>query len=462
VAILAGNCVEYLDLVFACAKLGAILQTLNWRLTARELAELITDAGPVALVYGPGLDETVTDLRRHASLPHWVALDSDSASAPAIPFAERETFGADQPPRPDVRWSDTWLICYTGGTTGLPKGALLTYRSVAANSVNTVVGWGLSSDDTAILNAPLFHTGGLNVFTVPLVHAGGTSVVCRGFDAGQVFDLLRDGGISLLFGVPTMFISLQQHPRWAEADFSRLKLVIAGGAPCPLPVQQAFWTRGVDFRIGYGLTEAGPNNFYMPAHHARLRPASVGRPLFHVDVKVVAIDDESRECGPGETGQLLIRGPHVCGGYWRRPQETAQMLAPGGWLRTGDLAQYDDEGYYVITGRSKDMFISGGENVYPAEVESVIAMHPAVAEVCVIGIPDATWGEAGRAIVVLRSGASLDKDELAAFCRERLAKFKVPRSVVLADLLPRTGAGKVDRRLLSEVHGGETAEQPGG
>jgi fatty-acyl-CoA synthase len=452
VAVLAMNCVEYLDLWFACGKLGAILQTLNWRLTPGELAGLLADGQPRVLVHGPEFADKLEALpiRRGLAVESFVSL-GDPATPVDLPFTAREREPDSPPGLADVDWNDPWVICYTGGTTGLPKGALLTYRAITANSVNTVMSWGLAPDDVAILNSPLFHTGGLNVFTAPLVHLGGTSIVCRQFDADQVFDLVRDAGVTLFFGVPTMFSALQQHPRWDQADFSRLKLIISGGAPCPLPIFERFWERGVDFKTGYGLTEAGPNTFWLPPEDVRRKPGAVGFPLFHIEVKVV--DGAGRECGPEATGELHIRGPHVCGGYWRQPDETARAISPDGWLRTGDLARRDADGCYYIVGRSKDLIISGGENIYPAEVESVLCAHPAVAEASLISVPDAHWGEVGRAVVVLRPGQAALGDELQAFCRERLARFKVPKSVVFVSALPRTGAGKIDKKLLSERYG---------
>jgi fatty-acyl-CoA synthase len=450
VAVLAMNCVEYLDVWFACGQLGAILQTLNWRLTPTELAGLIRDATPTVLIYGPDFSAQARTLRAEfAPTLRFIALDG--ATPDDVAFAERETCSDAPPPEIELDWNDPWAICYTGGTTGLPKGAILTHRAITANSVNTVMSWGLTPDDVTILNSPLFHTGGLNVFTAPLVHIGGTSIVCRAFDPDQVFDLIRDAGVTLYFGVPTMFIALQEHPRWAEADFSKLKLVISGGAPCPLPVFEKFWTRGVDFKTGYGLTEAGPNTFWLPREDVRRKPGAVGFPLFHVDVKIV--DAQGHECGAEEVGELLIRGPHVCAGYWNRPDESAPALA-GGWLHTGDLARRDADGYYYIVGRSKDLIISGGENVYPAEVESVMHEHPAVAEAALIGVLDRKWGEVGRALVVVKKGARLSADELIAFCGERLARFKIPKSVVFVDALPKTAAGKVDKKLLAEKYSG--------
>ncbi|MBN1203982.1 MAG: long-chain fatty acid--CoA ligase [Myxococcaceae bacterium] len=445
VAVLAMNCVEYLDLLFACAKLGAILQPLNWRLSPEELKGLLADAEPLVLVYGPDFQAQVDAVRLHAcSVRHVVPLvDSPGRLATDVPFAARDSLADTPPPPLELEAGDPWVLCYTGGSTGLPKAAILTHGSITANAANTVVSWGLTAEDVALLNAPLFHTGGLNVFTTPLVYVGGASVVCRGFDVEQVLDLVDRGEVSLVFGVPTMFIELQRHPRFDTVDFSRLKLLISGGAPCPAPVFERFFARGVAFKTGYGLTEAGPNNFWLPPGEVRRKPGAVGVPLFHI---------EARLEGDGEVGELLLRGPHVCAGYWRRPEETARALA-GGWLHTGDLAERDADGCYRIVGRVKDLIISGGENIYPAEVESVLAGHPEVAEVAIIGVPDPKWGEVPRALVVPRPGAALTAEALLAYCQGRLARYKAPKTVRFVDALPRTAAGKVDRRELAARHG---------
>jgi fatty-acyl-CoA synthase len=247
-----------------------------------------------------------------------------------------------------------------------------------------------------------------------------------------------------------MFVAMQQHPRWEAADFSRLKLIISGGAPCPLPVFEKFWEKGIDFKTGYGLTEAGPNTFWLPVEEVRRKPSAVGYPLFHVDVKTVRPDGSS--CAADEAGELLIRGPHVTPGYWNNPTETAKAIVDG-WLHTGDLALADEDGAYTIIGRIKDMIISGGENIYPAEVESVLYAHPAVAEAALIGVPDAKWGEVGRAIVVIKPGEALTAEALLKFMQERLAKYKLPKTIVFTDSLPKTGPGKVDKFALQTSFG---------
>lgn len=445
VAVYAANSLEYLDVWMACGKIGAVLQNLNWRLTAHELAQIINDAAPKVLCYSDDFADSLAEMRVHIPcVQHYLAFGQPSHPDDK-PFALRDAQPAALHHRPTLHPDAPWVICYTGGTTGLPKGALLTHSNMTWNSINTVMSWGLDQEDVAILNAPLFHTGGLNVFTLPLIHIGGTSIVCKGFDAAQVFDLIAHAGVTVFFGVPTMFIVMQQHPDWNKADFSRLKIVISGGAPCPLPVFERFWAKGVDFKTGYGLTEAGPNTFWLPPADVRRKPGAVGKPLFHVDVRVITPD--GAPCPPGVAGELLIRGPHVTPGYWNNPQATASAIRDG-WLHTGDLAIRDDEGYYTVVGRLKDMIISGGENIYPAEVESVMHAHPAVAEAALLGIPDDKWGEVGLAVVVIRPGAALTEPDLLAFMRDRLAKYKIPKAVRFVDALPKTGPGKIDKRAL--------------
>lgn len=452
VAVYATNNMDYLDVWMACGKSGAILQNLNWRLTVPELEQLLRDAAPQVLIYSSNFLDKVNELRPslQSVITHWVAMD-EKAHPDDLMLSDRlqqsATFSAPDDLHPD----DPWVICYTGGTTGLPKGAILTHANMTWNAINTVSSWQLDQDDVAILNAPLFHTGGLNVFTLPLVSIGGKSILCSTFDVDQVFDLVMNGDVTVFFGVPTMFVMMQQSPRWPEADFSRLKIVISGGGPCPMPIFEKFWERGVNFKTGYGLTEAGPNTFLLPEKDIQRKPGFVGFPLMHLDVKTVRPEDGST-CEPNEVGELIIRGPHVTPGYWNMPDETAKAIRDG-WLHTGDLAIHDEEGYFKIVGRLKDMIISGGENIYPAEVESVMHGHPDVAEAALIGVPDDKWGEVGRAIVVCAEGAKLDLDAFIVYMKENLASYKVPKSVIIVDELPRTGPGKIDKKLLQEQYG---------
>lgn len=482
VAVLAQNSVEWLELWLACGRIGAVLQALNWRLTALELEALVREASPRLLLYGTELGPLVESLRgrlmttgaarvspaesRGAS--NWSeALPSKAGAEPAeqnvvfarlhgdlalaaedLTFESRLNLSTQSPEPVDLTAESPWVLCYTGGTTGLPKAAILTHGAMTWNAINTVMSWGLTPGDVTFLNAPLFHTGGMNVLTLPLIHIGGTTIVCRNFDPEQVFEMLEHRGITLFFGVPTMFIALQQHPRWSTARLECLKWVISGGAPCPEPIFRTFLSRGVAFKTGYGLTEAGPNNFWLPNAEVAQKLGRVGRPLFHVDVRVVRSDGS--DCAVGEAGELWIRGPHVCAGYFNRPEENRKTFQDG-WLKTGDLAEQDEDGCYAIVGRLKDVIISGGENIYPAEVENVFAGHPAVSEVAIIGVPDERWGEVGLAIVVLKAGQEASVDALLSFAQQSLARYKLPKRVVFAEALPRTGAGKVDKRILKQL-----------
>lgn len=451
-AVLSKNCVEYLDVWFALAKVGGILQNLNWRLTPAELAGILAGADPLALVYSAEFESPIQQLVALLSRQPRLVCMEEEVTAGRLSLAARQDYPATEPPAAEISAGDPWVICYTGGTTGQPKGALLSYRAITANAANTIVSWGLCPEDVTILNSPLFHTGGLNVFTSPLVYLGGTSIVCPEFDLEQTFDLLESGEVTIWFGVPTMFIMMQNHPRWDSADFSHLRFIISGGAPCPASVFERFWAKGVDFKSGYGLTEAGPNTFWLPVEEVKTKPGAVGYPLFHVDVRLVNPHDE--DLGPGEIGELLIRGPHVFSGYWKDPGATAETMRAG-WLHTGDLASYDQEGAFSIVGRLKELIISGGENVYPAEIESVLHAHPAVAEAAVIGVADEKWGEVGLAVVVLRPGAQAGDRELLDFAAGRLARYKLPKHLVFLDHLPKTGANKVDKKALIEMYRGE-------
>jgi len=442
VAVYASNQLEYLDLFWAAPKIGAILQNLNWRLTVHELKGIVASGEPKVMIYSEDWRAQLVELKPACnSVEHVVAMTNPGDGERDL--AERENHSTELEDVPELTLDDPWGIYYTGGTTGLPKGAVLTHGNITWNSVNTTASWGVNGQHKAAIQLPFFHIGGPNIFMVPLAHTGGTTILCSGFDPDETFDLVEHSGITHYIGVPTMFQMLQEHPRWEGADFSRLELVASGGAPCPLPIMEKFWDRGIDFKMGYGLTEASGNNFWLPPEKVREKIGSVGYPNFHIDMKTIRVDGTT--CDAGEEGELLIRGPHVAAGYWRNPEATAETIRDG-WLHTGDIAVCDSDGCYSILGRCKEMFISGGENVYPAEIESVLLAHPRVLEAAVVGVPHPTWGEVGRAFLV--ADADYDEDDLRAFMAERLARYKLPRSIVLLDALPLTAIGKIDKKRL--------------
>ena len=449
VAMLATNRVEYLDLLFACGKLGAILVPLNWRLALPELEYILGDCSPRALVYASGYAPVVADLRPGLNIPHYTPIDG--ADSPASIAAALAEIGETPEIASEVDLEDAALILYTSGTTGRPKGAILSQRMLVWNSINTIVGWELSAQDVTITHTPFFHSGGINVLTLPLIHCGGTIVLMESFDSLRCLELTASERVTVLFAVPTMFQMLLEAPNFAQTDFSSVRFFISGGAPCPVPLIGAYQERGVPFRQGYGLTEVGPNCFTLQPDDAVRKAGSVGFPNFHIDARIV--DDHDQDLPPGAVGELILRGPAVCSGYWNKPEATAAALRDG-WFHTGDLVRRDEEGYYYIVDRKKDMFISGGENVYPAEVEEVLYAHPAVREVVVIGVPDRQWGEVGRAVVTLRPGHQVSAAELIAFCQGRLARYKIPKSVVFEDELPHNASGKVLKQVVRARHGG--------
>jgi fatty-acyl-CoA synthase len=450
ISICSANSMEYLDFLFACNKLGAVLQVINWRLTTQEIKEIVQDVDPEMLAYSDDWSHQIQQLK--SELPEglgYLLIDGPQSEGENSWTNQKDHWPETQPIPVELDWEDPWVICYTGGSTGLPKGAILNYRSITWNSVNTIVSWNLSSSDVIPHYMPMFHTGGINVLLLPTVHIGGTTVFCKEFDIEQLLDQIDRLKISFFFGVPAMLLMLIQHPRWPEADLSNVRLVMAGGGNCPRVVYEAFWEKGVSFKEGYGLTEAGPNTFWLPDEEVRDKVGSVGRPLFHVDVKICSTEGEILP--PGEVGELMIRGPHVFAGYWNRPEESKAVFDEG-WLHTGDLAKVDADGCYSIVGRLKEMIKSGGENIYPAEIEDILHDHEDILEAAVIPRPDTKWGEVGCAIVVRKSGSDLDEGQLKIWMKERMAGYKVPKTVIFRKDLPKTGANKVDKVALEKEY----------
>ncbi|MFD7295507.1 long-chain fatty acid--CoA ligase [Streptomyces sp. NPDC059897] len=437
VAYLGANHPSYLETLFAAGTLGAVFVPLNTRLSTPELAYQLQDSGAKALLY--------TGHREPAeSLPTPLTIEAAGesyenllASAPSDPIDEA------------VAGDDLCLIMYTSGTTGRPKGAMLTHGNIIWNAINVLVDHDLIADEVALVSAPLFHTAGLNMLTLPVLLKGGTCVLVPTFDPAATFDLVSRYGVTFMFGVPTMFDLLTRRPEWPTADLSSLRLLTCGGAPVPPPLIAAYQERGLTFLQGYGMTEAAPGTLFLDAEHAVSKAGSAGVPHFFSDVQVVGPD--LAPVGVGETGEVVVRGPHVMPGYWGLPTETEAAFTEG-WFRTGDAARVDTDGYVTIVDRFKDMIISGGENIYPAEIEAALLAHPDVAECAVIGVPDEKWGEAPRAIVVPASGTTPDASALLASLAGRLAKYKIPKSLTFTHELPRTASGKLLKSRLRETY----------
>ncbi|MFM9610330.1 acyl-CoA synthetase [Streptomyces niveiscabiei] len=441
-AYLGPNHPSYLEALFAAGTLGAVFVPLNTRLAGPEIAYQLADSGAKALIYAPGHAGLVAGLPGGTDVRTYLEVGAEYEQA-----LEQARF---EPVDEPVTADDTCVIMYTSGTTGRPKGAMLTHGNLTWNAVNVLVDHDLIADERALVSAPLFHTAGLNMLTLPVLLKGGTCVLVEAFDPHATFGLVARHRITFMFGVPTMFDLMARHPGWADADLTSLRLLTCGGSPVPSHLIAAYQERGLTFLQGYGMTEASPGTLFLDAEHAISKAGSAGVPHFFSDVRVVRPDLVPVEAG--ETGEVVVRGPHVMPGYWGLPEESAASFTDG-WFRSGDAATVDEDGYVHIVDRIKDMIISGGENIYPAEIEDLILTHPGVAECAVIGVADPKWGEVPRAVVVPRDGASPDPDAIIAALAGRLARYKIPRSVVLADELPRTASGKLLKSRVRKRYG---------
>lgn len=443
--ILAGNRAEYLEAFFACGKTGATIVPIGTRLTAAEIAHVVTDSGMTALFYSGEHRGRVAELAALGLLPRTVALDEPDRDAdrPAdLDYgALRDELAAGESlPAPRFDPEQLWALLYTSGTTGKPKGVMIPHRQVLWNGYNTVVGWGLRPEDVSPIFTPLYHAGGLGAFLVPIVTTGGTVVLHAEFEPGEAWRTIERERATVILGVPTIWERLSEAPEFPTVDLASVRFLISGGAPLPRFLIDRYQARGVAFKQGYGLTEVGVNCFTMTVEESVAKAGSIGKPLPFTAARLV--DGEGSEVAVDEVGELWLRGPHVCRGYWHNPAATAAVLDEDGFFHTGDLARRDAEGFFTIAGRAKDMLITGGVNVYPAEIEGVLLLHAGIRDAAVVGVPDERWGEAGVAFLMARDG-EVPAAELAAHLGARLARYKHPKAVVWVDELPRTAYGKV-------------------
>jgi fatty-acyl-CoA synthase len=441
VASLTGNRPEHVELFFACAKAALVLAPLSWRLAPAEIAYQLANAEPALLFVEPERDPLAdAALQLAGSSPRRLALARAELDALAPPGATTAQDAAAD--------DDDLLLLYTAGTTGRPKGARLTHRNCFWTNLSFDRTADLSTTDVVLQLLPQFHVGGWNVQPLLAWWKGATVVLESRFDPARALELIERRRITTMMGVPANYLFMANDQRFDETDLSSLRRAIVGGAPMPEALLRTWRDRGVAIVQGYGLTEASPNVLCLPPEDAMRRLGWAGKPYPHVDVALADPASGALIDGPG-SGELLVRGPGVFAGYWRDPEATRATVRDG-WLHTGDIAERDGEGFYRIRDRLKDMYISGGENVYPAEVEATLHEHPAVADAAVIGVPDERWGEVGVAIVVVHPDATVDEQDLLAHCRARLAAFKAPRVVRFAEELPRSPSGKLLKRELRE------------
>lgn len=439
VAIICRGRIEFFELLFACAKLGAVLVPLNWRMPSAELIPVLLNCAPTLLIFGQEDKEAAK-----AILPtNCASLDLDTPDFDTTLFEFSPVTTRDIWPGGDI-----WYLLYTSGTTGTPKAVIQTYQMTMVNAINIGQAISINSHDRTLNFLPLFHTAGINLHTLPTFMNGGMVKLLEGFNVDKVLPILAAGEVDTFFAVPTVYQALAQHPNFEKVDLSKVRSFGCGGAPMPDILVQKFAAKGALVCNGMGMTETGPTLFLMDKEHVTSKIGSVGKPQLLSSVRLT--NSGGKTVGIGEEGELEISGSGITPGYFQNEEETRKAFTHDGWLKSGDIAKQDADGYYYIVGRSKDMYISGGENVFPIEIENILAEHPSILETAVIGISDNKWGEVGHAFIMLRSGFELDHDSLTTFCKNRLANFKIPKSYSVVADFPRTAAGKIRKHLLEK------------
>ncbi|MFG1677532.1 long-chain fatty acid--CoA ligase [Micromonospora sp. NPDC049282] len=450
VAYLGENSPELLQVMFGAAQVGAVFVPVNTRLAPPEIAHVVADSGARLLIHDPDLAAPVAAAVPAAGTPHVIVTGDGTADQPGLARLARAAAGFAGPVDTDHR--DPAAIIYTSGTTGRAKGAVLTHGNLTWVALNCVVDYDVVSTDVALMISPLFHVASLGMGALPVFLKGATMVLEKGFEPGRALARIERHGVTMLSGVPTTYQLMADHPAWATTDLSTLAKLTCGGSAVPTRVLDAYEARGLSFSQGYGMTEAAPGATALPPAMTRAKQGSVGVPHFFTDVRIT--DATGAVAPPGAVGEIEIAGPNVFPGYHGLPDVTAEAFTADGWFRSGDLGHLDADGYLHISGRLKDMIISGGENIYPAELEQLLAEIDGVTSAAVIGVPDERWGEVPWAIVTVRRGASLDTDTVRAHLDGRLARYKLPKNVVIVDELPRTASGKVRKTELRARFGG--------
>jgi fatty-acyl-CoA synthase len=436
VAVLCHNTPMFFALLFACAKAALILVPLNWRQTASELGPILADCNARLLLHDEPTSPLAESVAREGNIELLTFYNGAKLAERATPRPDRETTW------PTDR---VWYLLYTSGTTGKPKAVIQTPGMALANYINVQQATGIGPADGTINYLPLFHTAGINLHAMPVFIAGGTSHVLAKFDVDPVIELIESGAITIFFGVPAIYQAISLHPRFRALDLGRVRHWGSGGATLPDNLIRAFLDKGAVICNGMGMTETGPCAFLMDRAYATEKIGSVGKPQIMTEVRLV--DASGAIVTEGTSGEIQFRGPNITPGYFNNLQATAAAF-DGDWLKSGDVGRRDADGYYFIVDRIKDMYISGGENVYPAEVEAVLHAHPAILEAAVIGAADTKWGEVGHAYILIRPDHTIDQSEVRAWSRARLAAYKVPQHITFVGEFPRTAAGKIQKHVL--------------
>jgi fatty-acyl-CoA synthase len=451
VSVLLYNCHQYIETFFALSKIGAILVPLNWRLAGPELEFIIKDSGSRILIFDTEFVEVVASLRLNLNLSNG---DYISVGSPCPDWAKDYEKGLLENPlhEPHLEVSigdeDPHILMYTSGTTGIPKGAILSHRKTFFNALNADIFYNLTSKDIMIVSRPMFHSGGLLVEAAPVLYKGGTLILKKRFRPHEILETIQKYRVTLLELPATVYQFILLECDLSQYDLSSVRCYFTGGERVPKTMLKEYYRKGITISQIFGQTEASTITFLSP-DDAVLKIGSVGLPVFHGEVRIV--DKMGKDVSPAEVGEIIIRGPTLMSGYWNRPDLTSETIRDG-WLYTGDLAKTDEEGYVYIVDREKDMYISGGENIYPAEIEKVLHSHSKIFDAGIVGVPDEKWGEVGKAFIVLKPGETMSNGEIFEFLKGKVAKYKIPKYVEFIEELPKTASGKIQKFLLKEWH----------
>jgi len=432
IVVLSHNRKELFAIMFACGVLGAIYVPINWRLSPLEWESLLKDCEAKILIYDPTFQAQVEKFTFVESVPLGEGLVNNHVLTSYS----------------NVKSKEPWLMIYTGGTTGKPKGVVLSHEAVNTNAINTITSWSINEEDKTINYMPLFHTGGINALSIPILMAGGSVVIGNTFNPEEALQATDRYGATISLFVPTMYQTMIESDYFKKSNFESMRFFLSGGAPCPPNIYQIFEREGLAFKEGYGLTEAGPNNFFIRPEVARKKIGSVGKNMLLNDVTIVK--EDGLTCEVNEVGELYLKGKHLFTSYWNREEETKEVFS-GEWFKTGDLAKFDEDGDYYIVGRKKDMIITGGENVYPQEIEYCLLSYPIIEEAAVVGVPDEKWGEKVVAFISLSDETSFVEEEINDYCRKYLGSYKVPKQFIVLEQLPKTDVGKIDKNQLMNL-----------
>ena len=456
VAFCSENAAPFLDVFFSGYKTGIIMTTYNYLLGNCEISDLIERERPSVIFYSQSRRALIDELRNSSANREYIAISGQPDPKDRYVYSDVVEYKSAKPvafdtPSPE----DIQLLIHTGGTTGFPKSAMISYRAIYYNAISEILSWNLCSTDSSLAVLPFFHTAGWNVLMFPILLAGGRVIITPAFNPETVLRIIRDERPTTCICVETIYIALLNHPDFEKTDMSCFRFMISGAAPVSKPTLQAFWDKGVNIMNAYGMTEVGPNNVSPPfcamsQEQIRDKWDAIGVPMPFNNYRIV--DDNDNDVPCGQPGELLLEGYLTFSGYWEDEKSTSEIMKDG-WVRTGDIVMRDEDGYFWIRGRKKNIYITGGENIFPIEIEHILAEHPAIASSCVFGVPDERYGEAGKALVVLKQGVLATKDEVQFHILERSSKIKVPRYVRFVDAIPRNAAGKVDYRLVREKYG---------